>query len=156
MKEIEHTIISKLLTKDYCSPKIATLAGKLHIPNTTIHYNVKKMEDEGKIIGYKAVFNSKKIERGFCVIAHMKLDGKSYNDMESFVKFAKRIAINEEVESVDIVTGEWELIVKIRAKDQDEYFSNLQKIIEKAPIIKVNSMVSLKQIKSEYVLLPDD
>ena len=123
MKKIEHTIISKLLTKDYCSPKIATLAGKLLKPNTTIHYNVKKMEEDGKIIGYKAVFNFKEIERGFCVIAHMKLDGKAYNDMETFVKFAKRIANNEEVESVDIVTGEWELIVKIRAKDQDEYLT---------------------------------
>ena len=85
----------------------------------------------------------------------MKLDGKYYKDMDAFNKFAKFIAKNEEVESIDVITGEWEFIVKIRAKDQDDYWVKLQKIIKNVPIIKINSMISIRQLKSEYTLVPE-
>lgn len=149
-------LINELLKEGSCSPKIAYLADKLNMASSTIHYRIKKMEEEGKILGYNAIFNFKKINRGFCALALMKLDGKYYNDLGSFVKFAKKIAENEEVESVDIITGEWELLVKIRSKDQESYFNNLQKIIENTPIVKVNSLVSVKQIKSEHCMIPED
>jgi len=155
-KQIKKIIlISELSKVDSCSPKIAELASKLNIANSTIHYNIKKLEEQSKILGYKAVFNYKKIKRGFCSFALMKLDGKYYKDMDSFNRFAKVIAAHEEVESVDVITGEWEFIVKIRAKDQDDYWVNLQKIIKNVPIIKVNSMISIRQLKSEYTLVPE-
>jgi len=148
-------LISELSKIDSCSPKIADLASKLNLANSTIHYNIKKLEEQGKILGYKAVFNHKKIKRGFCAFALMKLDGKYYKDMDAFNKFAKFIAKNEEVESIDVITGEWEFIVKIRAKDQDDYWVKLQKIIKNVPIIKINSMISIRQLKSENTLVPE-
>jgi DNA-binding Lrp family transcriptional regulator len=65
------------------------------------------------------------------------------------------LASNEDVESVDVITGEWEFIVKIRARDQDDYWFKLQKVIKDVPIIKVNSMISIRQLKSEYTLVPE-
>lgn len=148
-------LISELSKIDSCSPKIAELAFKLQIANSTIHYNIKKMEEEGKILGYKGVFNHKKVNQGFCSFTLMKLDGKYYDDLHSFNEFAKLLANHDKVESVDLITGEWEFLVKIRARDQDEYWASLQEIINKVPIIKINSMISLKQIKSEYTLCPE-
>lgn len=155
-KQIKKMILISELSKiDSCSPKIADLASKLNIANSTIHYNIKKLEEQSKILGYKAVFNYKKVKRGFCAFALMKLDGKYYNDMDSWNKFGKMLASNEDVESVDVVTGEWEFIVKIRAKDQDDYWVKLQNVIKDVPIIKVNSMISIRQLKSEYTLIPE-
>jgi len=53
---------------------------------------------------------------------------------------------------VDALTGEWELLVKIRAKDQKEYFALTEEILSGEGIVKVNSLISLEQMKSEYVM----
>ena len=45
--------------------KILALAKKLHEPSATLHYNIKKLEREGVIKSYKAVFDYKKIGEGF-------------------------------------------------------------------------------------------
>jgi len=41
--------------------------------------------------------------------------------------------------------------VKIRAKDQKEYYELAQRIIGGEGIVKVNSLISLEQFRSEYV-----
>ena len=53
---------------------------------------------------------------------------------------------------MDIVAGEWELIIKIRTKDQDEYFNVLKNVISKEKgVEKTISMISLKEIKTEFI-----
>ena len=64
---------------------------------------------------------------------------------------------HSEVESVVILAGDWELIVKIRATDQDEYCQFLKNVISKEKgIEKTSSLISLKQVKTEFVQLQSD
>ena len=72
------------------------------------------------------------------------------------VQIAERISEIEEVESIDVITGDWELIVKVRAKDQEDYFSIMQKITRGNDVSKYHSLISLKQVKSEHVKIPHD
>jgi DNA-binding Lrp family transcriptional regulator len=150
MKNIEEKLISELRT-GYCVPAVTKLAKKLKQPGSTIHFNVKKMEKEGKIRTYKAVFDKDKIGLGFTGFALVKLSEKAYEEKGYTLDVAQRIAKHPEVESVDVLTGEWELIVKISAKDQKDYFSLVRKCIAGEGIRKVNSLISLEQVKSEYV-----
>jgi len=59
------------------------------------------------------------------------------------------------VESVDILAGDWERIIKVRAKeDQDEYYQFLKNAVSKEKGIEnTNSLISLKQVKTEFVQL---
>ena len=66
---------------------------------------------------------------------------------------AKQIAKSENVESVDIVTGQYEIIVKLRCKDSDDYYAFMQGLLKKYGIAKAFSMTSLKQVKTEFVNL---
>ena len=69
-------------------------------------------------------------------------------------RIARDLAKHKEVESVDLVTGDWELIVKVRAKDQDEYYKFMRNIISgEKGFQKTKSTISLKQFKTEFVLL---
>jgi len=150
MKDIKPKLI-KLFKEGYCTPQIGRIARTIGEPAATIHYNIKKLEKEGAIRTYKSVFDYKKIGEGFCTYILIALSSEVYGDPE---KIAHNLAKQREVESVDILAGEWELIVKIRTKDQDEYFDFLKKVIAKEKgIEKTNSMVSLKQVKTEFVLL---
>jgi len=150
MKNIEEELVEELRVGG-CAPAITRLAKKLRKPGSTIHFNVKKMEKEGKILSYKAVFDYEKIGQGFTAFALVKLSSRVYEKEGLTSEIAARIAGHPEVESVDVLTGEYELIVKLRAKDQKEYFSLARKCIAGEGIVKVNSLISLEQFKSEYV-----
>jgi DNA-binding Lrp family transcriptional regulator len=157
MEDLKKMLVHELIQKDSCGPKIGTIASKLGKPSSTLHYNLRKMEEEGKILGYKAVFDYKKINLGFCAFALIKLRSKVYyEDLNIIVRVAKKISEIEEVESVDVITGDWELIVKVRAKDQGEYFKIMEKITKGNEVSKFHSLISLKQIKLEHVKVPND
>ena len=149
MKDISPKLI-KLLKEGHCTPQIAGIARKLKEPSTTIHYNIKKLEKEEAIKSYKAVFNYKKIDEGFCSFVLISLSPDEYENPE---KIGKELAKHPEIESIDIVTGDWEMVLKVRAKDQDEYYNLIKNGISRKGITKIKSLTSLKQIKTEFVQL---
>ena len=152
MKNIKPKLI-RLFKEGYCTPQIARISKAIHEPSTTIHYNIKKLEKEGAIRTYKAVFDYQKIDEGFCAYVLIALSPTEYTTPE---RIARRLAKHEEVESVDLVTGDWELIIKVRTKDQDEYYAFLRNVVSgEEGFQKTNSMISLRQIKTEFVLQKD-
>jgi DNA-binding Lrp family transcriptional regulator len=148
MKNIQPRLI-RLFKEGYCTPQIGRIAREIDEPSTTIHYNIKKLESEGAIKTYKAVFDYRKIGEGFCTFVLIALSSDEYADPE---RLAKSLARHSEVESVDILAGDWELLIKIRARDQDEYYQFLKEVISKEKGIEnTNSIISLKQVKTEFV-----
>jgi Lrp/AsnC family transcriptional regulator, leucine-responsive regulatory protein len=149
MKNIQPKLI-KLFRKGYCTPQIGRIAKKLKEPSTTIHYNTKKLEKDGVVKAYKAVFDYKKIEQGFCTFVLINLSPDEYGDPE---RIAKDLAKHNEIESVDICTGDCEIIVKVRVKDQDEYYNFVKNVISRKGVIKIKSLLSFKQVKTEFIQL---
>ena len=147
MKNIAPKLI-ELFKEGYCTPQIARIAKKIKEPSTTIHYNIKKLEREGAIKSYKAVFNYKKINEGHCTFILINLSQEKYGNPE---QIAKEIAKDNKVESVDICTGEYELLIKLRTKDIDEYYEWVKYAIKKYSFSKTISITSLKQVKTEFV-----
>jgi len=150
MKDIRPKLIG-LFKEGYCTPQIGRIAREIHEPSTTIHYNIKKLESEGAIKTYKAVFDYGKIGEGFCAFVLIALSSEEYADPE---RVGHSLARHSEVESVDILAGDWELIVKVRAGDQEEYYRFLKDVISKEKGIEsTSSLISLKQVKTEFVQL---
>ena len=147
MKDITEKLV-KLLKEGNCTPQIAKIAKKLKVPSTTIHYNIKKLEKEGEIKKYKAVFDYKKIDEGFCAFVLISLFPDEYGNPE---KVGNELIKNSQIESVDICTGNWEIILKVRVKNQDEYYNLIKNVISRKGINKIVSLTSLKQLKSEFV-----
>jgi len=148
MKDIKPKLI-RLFKEGYCTPQISRIAKAIDEPSATIHYNIKKLEEDGAIKTYKATFDYKKIGEGFSAFVLIALSSTEYTDPE---RVAGVLAKHKEVESVNIVAGDWELIVKIRTKDQDEYFSFLKSVISREKgIEKSRSIISLKEIKTEFI-----
>jgi Lrp/AsnC family transcriptional regulator, leucine-responsive regulatory protein len=148
MKDIRRNVVDVCAT-GYCAPQIAQIARKLKEPSTTIHYNIKRLESEGIIKAYKAVYDYKKIDLGFCAYVLISLSADGYGDPE---KIAKELSKNKEIESVDIITGNWELLIKVRTKDQDAYYHMVKHVLRRQGIVKITSLISLKQVKTEFIL----
>ena len=96
------------------------------------------------------VFDYKKIGEGFCTFLLINLSPDEYGDPE---KIGKELAKYSQIESVDICTGDYEIILKVRVKDQDEYYNLVKNVISRKGIIKIKSLTSLKQLKTEFVEL---
>ncbi|MFT4303507.1 MAG: Lrp/AsnC family transcriptional regulator [Candidatus Woesearchaeota archaeon] len=147
MKDIRPKLI-ELFKQGYCTPQIARIAKKLKEPSTTIHYNIKKLEKEGAIKCYNAVFDLKKINEGHSTIIMVNLDPTKYSDPE---QVAEKVAKDSRVESIDICTGEYELIIKLHTKDIDEYYSYIKNAIQQFGFSRTHSLTSLKKIKHQFV-----
>ena len=147
MKNIRLKLIA-LFKQGYCTPQIARLAKKLKQPSTTLHYNIKQLEKQGAIKSYKAVFDYKKIDEGHCTYIMINIAREDYSNPE---KVAKELAKDPRVESVDICTGDYELVIKLRTKDIDEYYKYTKEVVGEFNFVKMVSITSLKQIKTEFV-----
>lgn len=150
MKDIRTKMIN-LLKVGSCTPQISSVAKTLKEASSTIHYNIKRLEQGGSIVGYKAVFNYKKIDDGFCVFVLLNLSPDEYGDPE---RIASDLSRHPQIESVDICTGDWEVVLKVRSKDQDAYYEFMKKVISRKGVVKIKSLTSLKQLKTEFVQTP--
>src|SRR3989344_7937882 len=112
MKDLTPKLIG-LFKVGSCTPQISKIAKQLKQPSTTIHYNIKKLEKESIIKAYKAVFDYTKINEGFCAYVLLSLSPDEYGNPE---RIGKDLAKHAEIESVDIITSDWEMIVKVRVK----------------------------------------
>ncbi|UCH30974.1 MAG: Lrp/AsnC family transcriptional regulator, partial [Candidatus Bathyarchaeota archaeon] len=140
MKNIKPKLI-KLLKSGFCTPQVAMIAKEIKEPSTTIHYNIKKLEKERAIRTYKAVFDYKKIDEGFCVYLFVKLTAIAGAHPD---KIIDELARYEEVESADLLAGEWDIVLKVRTKDQDEFYDALKSILAREGVEKTTSLISLK------------
>jgi len=153
MKNLRPELI-RLFKEGYCTPQISRIAKTTNEPSTTIYYNIKKLEKEGAVKTYKAVFDYKKIDEGFCAYVLINVSPSEYeHDWSKYeTRIVRELAKNKEVESLDIVTGEWDMILKIRTKDQDEFYAFLGRVVNRLAIHKAISLVSLRQAKSDFML----
>jgi DNA-binding Lrp family transcriptional regulator len=153
MKDIKTKLI-RLFKEGYCTPQISRIAKAVDEPSTTIHYNIKKLEEEGAIITYKAVFDFSKIEEGFCAYVLINVSPLEYeHDWSKYeTQIVRELAKHKEVESLDIITGEWDMLLKIRTKDQNDFYDFLGKVINRVAIQKSITLVSLRQVKSDFIL----
>ncbi len=147
MKNITQKLVG-LFKSGYCTPQIARIAKKIKQPSTTIHYNIKKLEKEKAVLAYKAVFDYRKIGAGFCTFVLITLSPDEYGDPE---RIGKQLAKHPEIESVDIITGDWEMVLKVRVKDIDEYYSFVKNVISRKGVEKIKSLTTMKQLKTEFV-----
>jgi Lrp/AsnC family transcriptional regulator for asnA, asnC and gidA len=153
MKNIKPELV-RLFKQGYCTPQISRIAKAIDQPSTTIHYNIKKLEEEGAIRTYKAVFDYTKIEEGFCAYVLINVSPLEYeHDWSKYeTQIVRELAKHKEVESLDIITGEWDMILKIRTRDQSDFYDFLGKVVNRVAIQKSISLVSLRQVKSDFIL----
>jgi DNA-binding Lrp family transcriptional regulator len=71
--------------------------------------------------------------KAFARTYFIKLTSKAGADPD---KLLGELSRYEEVESADILAGEWDIILKIRTKNQDEYYRVLKNILAQEGVEK--------------------
>ena len=100
--------------------KITTreIARQLNIPVTTVFTRIKKLEQKGIIKEYRAILNEKKLGKGTTAFILASFSYRTQNkELLSQRELAREIAKFPEVQEVHIITGDWDLLIKVKAKN---------------------------------------
>ena len=95
------------------------IARKTGVPLTTVFAKIKRMEEQGIIRGYRAIVAPEKLGAGTAafILASVSYREKADDAPVSQRAVAEEIAKFPEVQEVHIITGDWDLLVKLRAEN---------------------------------------
>ena len=96
------------------------IAKKINCPITTVFAKTKRMEELGIIKEYRAILAPDKLNLSTAAfilasVSYTKADGMPVSQRD----VAEEIARFPEVQEVHIITGDWDLLVKLRAENVD-------------------------------------
>src|SRR3990170_1880686 len=97
------------------------IAKKTGTPLTTVFAKTKRMEEFGIIKEYRAILAPEKLGAGTAafILASVSYRAKADGAPVSQRVVAEEIAKFAEVQEVHIITGDWDLLVKLRAESVD-------------------------------------
>ncbi|MEM2098175.1 MAG: Lrp/AsnC family transcriptional regulator [Candidatus Bathyarchaeia archaeon] len=97
------------------------IAKKINVPITTVFAKIKRMEEYGIIKGYRAIVAPEKLGSSTTafILASVSYRAKADETPISQRLVAEEIAKFPEVQEVHIITGDWDLLIKLRAENVD-------------------------------------
>ena len=97
------------------------ISKKVNAPITTVFAKIKRMEDLGIIKEYRAIVAFEKLNVGTAAFVLASVSYRTNVDGAPVSQraVAKEIAKFPEVQEVHIITGDWDLLVKLRAENVD-------------------------------------
>jgi DNA-binding Lrp family transcriptional regulator len=106
------------LLQTNCRMSTREIAQIIKAPITTVFAKMKRMQELGIIKDYKALLNAQKLNKGttafiLASFSYSVREGSSLSQRE----IAKEIAKFPEAQEVHIITGDWDILIKVKEKD---------------------------------------
>jgi DNA-binding Lrp family transcriptional regulator len=107
------------IIQENCRLTAREISDRTGLPVTTVFAKIKRMERLGLITGYHATL--KGAELGASTTAYVfasfayEIEGRTVSQR----KVAKGIADFPQVQEVHIISGEWDILIKVKANDVD-------------------------------------
>ena len=89
------------------------IASQIGIPISTVYAKTRRMEELGIIKGYKAILDGKKLGKGAAAFVLISFANIEISQRE----VAKRIARFPDVQEVHIISGDWDIMLKVKGED---------------------------------------
>ncbi len=112
--------ILRMIQKD-CQLTAREIARKIGSPITTVFAKTKRMKQLGVIKEYRAILDPRKLDYGTTafILASVSYGAKNNDKAPTQRDIAESIARFPEVQEVHIITGDWDLLIKLKGRDVD-------------------------------------
>jgi Lrp/AsnC family leucine-responsive transcriptional regulator len=125
---------------------LSQLANLVNISNSPVTERIRKLEEAGFITHYFTMLDRAKIGRPVLVILSVKVNPQNRKILLQFEKCLEKLP---EVQSVWVVSGDWNFVVHITAKSPQDYFLFLMEKISSLPYVdQTESAFVLKECKA--------
>ena len=118
---------------------LTAIARRVNAAPATVHERLAKLRRSGILVAFSVRLDAAKL--GYSVTALVHLTIELANDLEKTLEELKSIP---EVEEIHVVTGEYDLVVKLRAQDS----AHLQELL----VSKVHRVTGFKRSATEICL----
>lgn len=126
------------------------LAARVHLSPTAVAARVKRLTEEGFILGHHARLSPDKLDRGLVVFVEVKLDRTSE---DVFTEFGRAAKANADILECHMVAGGFDYLLKARVKDMAAYRAFLaQALLELPGIRETHTYAVMEEIKSTTAL----
>lgn len=117
LDEKDHEILGMLMEDAKVSAK--DISAKINSPLTTVYSRIKRLEDTGVIKGYKPILDASRLGRpttAFIFASFTYRPPGLDKDLDQR-EVAKKVARFPDVQEIDIITGDWDFLIKVKEKD---------------------------------------
>lgn len=149
LDEIDKKVLDEL--QKNADRKIHQLEKATQLPRSTIHHRIKNLKKQGVIKNIKAVIDPVKLGLYLCVLVHIVT-----SSAEGVHEIARKISLMKNVEEVYITLGEFDIIAKVRLKDNKELadfiFNDKTGLKVMKGILRTESTSCVEAVKEEGIL----
>ena len=136
--------ILRLLQKNSRST-LEELSSKLDTSKSTIHYRIKRLEEEGVLEGYYSKINPSKLGLDFTAILLIRAKfGPRYHE-----KVGEALAQIPGVSVIYFLFGETDFLVVVRSRDRADFFEKIEKLYNMEEIERTNTVIVAKIIRDD-------
>jgi len=121
------------------------LARKVSLPVTTVFNRIRKFEQNGLIKNYRAILDPKKVGYDVTAFILVAYDASSKRSQREVARDISKLPF---VQEVHIITGEWDMLLKVRGRNSEEIGKFvLDKLREIEGVLKTVTIVVFETAK---------
>ena len=126
---------------------VTALAGRIGLSKSPTQARLRRLEEEGTIRGYRALFDSVKLGRDHVAFVEVKLSDTREAALADFNAAVMRIS---EVEQCHLIAGAFDYLLKVRTGSMTDYRLLLAERISLLPhVAHTSTYVAMQAIKDE-------
>ncbi|MBS3119227.1 Lrp/AsnC family transcriptional regulator [Candidatus Woesearchaeota archaeon] len=126
------------------------IAKKTRIPIATVNRRIRQLSSEGVISRFTITLNHEKIGKTLLAYIFVRLDHKAMKDSKIGVDdVLKKISRVEEIEDINLLAGEEDMLIKLRAKDTKDLDRLIIQTLRDIPgIAATRTVVVMREVKN--------
>ncbi len=135
LDSVDREILALLQTD--CKQNISSIADAVGKGISTVHSRIKSMENPDVIMGYKAVVNPHAVGRDVLafILTTVRYRVPGQQKVLSQREFCRQIAQHPLVLGVYVLSGEYDVLLKVRAKDIEELNHFIVEFLREIPAV---------------------
>ncbi len=129
--------ILEVLQRD-CKTRISDLSAKVGRGISSVHARVKSLEKNGVITAYRCIVDPARVNRSTLafILVRVRYRAPGSDDVLSQREFCKSIAQHPLVQEVHVLSGEFDVLLKVRTRDVQEMNSFIVDFLREIPAVE--------------------
>tara|TARA_R110001583_G_scaffold12816_3_gene56386 strand:+ start:296 stop:748 length:453 start_codon:yes stop_codon:yes gene_type:complete len=143
LDKFDHAIIKELQKNARIT--VTELASRVGLSKTPCQIRMRRLEEQGYILGYTALINQTKLGMSHIAFAQITLNDTSSKALTAFNEAARKIPA---VEQCHMIAGSFDYLLKVRTRDMTEYRIMLGEQISALPhVLQSSTFVVMENVK---------
>jgi len=143
LDRFDHAIIAEL--QQNARITVTELASRVGLSKTPCQIRMKRLEEQGYILGYTALVDQAKMGQKHIAFAQVTLNDISSKALAAFNTAVRRISA---VEECHMIAGNFDYLLKVRTHSMEEYRAVLGEQISALPhVLQTSTFVVMENVR---------